>query len=964
MVPVSCFFWHTNVFQLSNSRSMLRNLFPLAALAFICATITAKADDSQIWVEGENATGQAHVVANSGLNAANPYIMSGGAWLSNFSEANMADTGTASYAVKVHNTGDYNFWVRATGSGLSYRLDGGAWTDIDLAKGVDPVNSAADGNNGWPPQLNWYNAGALHLTADSHTIEFLLGGQVTGKGRFAALDCFVLTTGTFTPNSKYKPGEPAPVPTLDIPADKAWDFTPAADTFSPTAVLDLRYLNEKNAGDHGFIKLSADGNSFVRGDGQPIRFWATGETSDLKFEDMKRHAQFLAKRGVNIIRMHVQIPSQVEGSGPGDVDKDTLDYIYRTEAAMKSAGIYSIISPYWADHVNIQKSWGTMGEPGKAASGLIYFEPNLQKMYQSWMKTLYGGVNPYTNMRLADDPAVAIIQFQNENGLLWWNTSTFSGPVLTYFRGLYAKFLTDKYGSLDKARAAWGDYNPPAGELFIPNDWAHGLPGMPHIWDLTRDAMVKKGPWPGFIRCSGDFTEFLCRTMHDFDTSTANYMRHDLGCKQLISTDNWRGPDGLTQDAEYWADTAGDVVAKNTYTGGYHKGVNDGWQVLLNSYYSNDSIIKNPVALPMNFKHPVGHPVMVPETSWVHPDMYQSEGPLMMAAQSDLTGFNIGSWFVTEAAEWNNSAITKWSDSTPMLLGQFPANALIYREGLVAAGQPAVVENRPLSDVFDRKAPLIYDETGYDDPNHHAGVTLNGGNANAAVDQLAYLVGPVMVNFGGDPAKNQVLDMSKYIDHTTGIVHSDTGQITTDMIKGIYRVDAPKAQAVSGFLKAAGPQKLTDVTFDCTNDYATVEVVPMDQSPVKTSRQLLVQVGTVSRPTGWMSEPATLFLNNKPFECRRLGTPGTMPWQVEKASVTLSIDNPGLTTATLLDLDGLPTATPIELTRAKGAVKVTLPPNAMYLVLSAGPAKSAPAVAPLELQAGGVPATFGISTKF
>jgi hypothetical protein len=35
----------------------------------------------------------------------------------------------------------------------------------------------------------------------------------------------------------------------------------------------LRYLNEKEAGENGFIKLSADGKSFVNGKGVPQRFW-------------------------------------------------------------------------------------------------------------------------------------------------------------------------------------------------------------------------------------------------------------------------------------------------------------------------------------------------------------------------------------------------------------------------------------------------------------------------------------------------------------------------------------------------------------------------------------------------------------------------------------------------------------------------------------------------------------------
>src|SRR5829696_3539396 len=53
-----------------------------------------------------------------------------------------------------------------------------------------------------------------------------------------------------------------------------WEFNPPEEKFAADCLLDLRSMNEAVAGEHGPIRLSADGMSFVRGDGQPIRFWA------------------------------------------------------------------------------------------------------------------------------------------------------------------------------------------------------------------------------------------------------------------------------------------------------------------------------------------------------------------------------------------------------------------------------------------------------------------------------------------------------------------------------------------------------------------------------------------------------------------------------------------------------------------------------------------------------------------
>ena len=134
----------------------------------------------------------------------------------------------------------------------------------------------------------------------------------------------------------------------EYPPDQTWAFQPAEDTFSPQALLDLRYLNEKFAGEHGFVKRSPDGNDFVRGDGQPIRFW--GGTTYVQrdafrngrdgWADLRHHARFLAKRGVNMVRLHGDVTPKDQNSKITDVDQGAVDEIWRLVAAMKQEGIY------------------------------------------------------------------------------------------------------------------------------------------------------------------------------------------------------------------------------------------------------------------------------------------------------------------------------------------------------------------------------------------------------------------------------------------------------------------------------------------------------------------------------------------------------------------------------------------------------------------------------------------------
>ena len=897
---------------------------------WVLATLarSAVAAEPLVWVEGEQAV-RKQLVANAGLNDVNPDELSGGQWICSFSHE-QEPTGTAEYPFQMPEAGRYHLWVRAVGgTGLAYRLDGAKdAVDVAINKGRDPVPVAADGNPFYPPAAAWYDLGMVDLAQGQHTITWYLGG-LREKVRWGGLDCFVLSTGAFTPNGKYKPGDKSPEPIPAFKPGQAWDFVPQPDKLDPGAMLDLRWLNEKVAGEHGFIRVSPDGNSFRRGDGQPIRFWGAspGFPPEADLAARKQDAQFLAKRGVNFVRVWCNLFRTVEGSRITDVDEKALDDLFKTVAAMKSAGIYLTINPYWAVSVKIQKSWGVTDPGTTCPEGLLFFEPAMQRGFKAWLRALYTTRNPYTGLALGEDPAVAIIEVQNEDSLLWWGLSNIKGDAQLLLRRRFADFLRNKYGSLEQARAAWQGCSP-----WTPDAWDKDLPGLMHAWDLTRDARIKKGKIPGFEERVAAQTEFLARLMREFNAQMAAFLHEELHCRQIINANNWRTSDlSMTQDAEYWADSANEVNGRNFYTGGYHKGVNDGWQILPGQYYTDVSMIREPVSLPINVKRPLGHPFILPEMLWTPPDLYQSEGPLMVAAQTALTGLDISCWFGIGCL-WCDNPSYKWVGNSPVILGQFPANALIFRQGLVQAGPPAVVEHRRLEDLWQRKTPLISEESGWD-PNRDPGNIALASSVTTAIDPLAYLAGAVRVAYDGEPAKTEVANLATCIDRKHQTVRSITAQIETDYGQGVYRVNAPAAQAVAGFLRDAGPQHLADLDVDCANHYAAFVLVPLDGKPIRQSARLLLQAGTVCRPTGWAAMPTRARINGKQTACFRILSAGTAPFQVENTRATITVANGSLTQAILLDVNGMATPTPVELKQAGGKATVVLPANTMYLVL-------------------------------
>src|ERR1039458_1628322 len=97
---------------------------------------------------------------------------------------------------------------------------------------------------------------------------------------------------------------------------------------------------------------------------------------------------------------------------------------------MKKTGIYTIISPYWAAQARAKPDWGVADAQNGSCTGLLFFDPALQKGYKAWLRRIYADANPYTGIPLAKDPAVAVILIQNEDGMLFWSMQSVKGQAL------------------------------------------------------------------------------------------------------------------------------------------------------------------------------------------------------------------------------------------------------------------------------------------------------------------------------------------------------------------------------------------------------------------------------------------------------------------------------------------------------------------------------------------------------
>jgi hypothetical protein len=299
-----------------------------------------------------------------------------------------------------------------------------------------------------------------------------------------------------------------------------------------------------------------------------------------------------------------------------------------------------------------------------------------------------------------------------------------------------------------------------------------------------------------------------------------------------------------------------------------------------------------------------GKPSMISETTWNRPNRYRSEAPLYYAAYGALQDSDAIVHFALDTAAWSVKPgffMQPWTLMSPAMMSQFPAAALIYRNGLVAAGELLVDLNLKVGDLLDLQGTPMPQDAALDElrlKDVPKGTTLKPGNV---IDPLVHLAGRTNVNFTDRGGAPELKDLTPYIDRWRQVVTSSTGQLRLDYGKGVLTIDAPAAQGTSGALRAAGRAELADLTITSQLELGHIVAVSLDGKPLATSRRILLQAMSEEKPTDFRTEPA-------PGGELKITNIGHDPWLVKELDGVVKFKRPDASKlrVTALDFNGDP----------------------------------------------------------
>ncbi len=461
-------------------------------------------------------------------------------------------------------------------------------------------------------------------------------------------------------------------------------------SFPDSSLLNRSGLLDAPAGKHGFV--TTRGGHFTFADGRRVRFFGINLAKESVFIEKGRIvklADLFARTGINLVRIHHidDTTGILTTDGTAQLNEKRIDLLDYWIATLKARGIYVCLD--LNDYRTFRVSEGAVigEELGRGAKPYAVFDTTLINLQQQYARTfLVDHKNPYTELSYADDPAVAMLEIYDENGLFIRRNdiASLKEPYATNLRNLWNNWLKEKYSTDIMLQSRWVDKN--GNSALLPGESITqmniALPKM----DINTSLTPLNNPQLMPVRQS-DGVMFLSYIQRQYFEAMESSLRL-MGVKIPVTA---VGAQEIMPDLATTGENL-DYIGINYYWD--HPGWDPGKEWIMPGYVS----LNNPLTTSLQYSFPAvvsearvsGKPLVVREWGYCYPNPYRGTGMLEAAAYAAFLDIDALILFTYGAREEMKSITFFDVHNDPLRWGQMGTAARIFMSNEVSTARNSI----------------------------------------------------------------------------------------------------------------------------------------------------------------------------------------------------------------------------------------------------------------------------------
>lgn len=666
-------------------------------------------------------------------------------------------------------------------------------------------------------------------------------------------------------------------------------------------VIGMNEWLDTPAGKHGFLQM--DGEHLRFENGKAVRLWGTNICSRLPFVEQARadsFANLLAKYGMNAVRFHKFSWYAYDGEQSTRFDREQFKRLDYFQHRLRENGIYYSWSHIYGHRVqpgdsskllaydeikNLSYPWSHLNG---STSSLVNFAPDLQELNIALTVDMLNHVNPHTGLRYADDPALAFIEFQNEDNIFWSAIERALEQAPTYRALLcrqFSEWLLDKYGSQTELDKVWGKENIPGGEsLALRNIYPQPSHGV-----FSREYETALRENRDMATHILDKMRFLYEKQVEFYSKFEKAVR-DTGYKGVLVASCWQAGSGISHFYNLHADYLIGMIDRHNYFGG-----GEGGHGIRPGSVRNNSMLSEPGSglLSAGMQQVADRPFAFSEWMSLVPNQWTAEAaPIIAVYGMGLQGWDASFSFAVDIPRFSPYLESEhhgvYNATSPLHMGLYPALArMVYRNDIT---ESPLIATRNVHVPSMEAGLLGFEEKvdqGYDDKRF-----------SGSVPSQTLAIWRIPVKFTEDPLETKIPDLSAQWDTVNKIITSVTNELTWSYGDNDYfSFNTPGTKGVVGFL----PDRevvLGDLTLESDNKFAVILVSSLDPGrSIEDADEILVTTVARGMNTGMQyNESGDTLIST-----------GTRPLLLEPVNVNIKMPGRSEYSVEILDHDGLRT---------------------------------------------------------